>query len=69
MPTNYRESEKQDKRIKEQHGEKYQRKMKKRKLDPEYDEQCKKKAIENKANFYIRKKQEALEKGIVSYIK
>ena len=61
--------EKQDKRKKEQHGEKYQRKIEKRKLDPEYDEQCKKKAIENKANFDIRKKQEALEKGIVSYIK
>ena len=43
--------------------------MEKRRLDPEYDEQCKKKAIENKANFDIRKKQEALEKGIVSYIK
>ena len=38
MPTNYRESEKQDKRRKEQHGEKYQRKMEKRRLDPEYDE-------------------------------
>ena len=38
--------------------------MEKRKLDPEYDEQCKKKATESKAKFDVRKKQEISEKGI-----
>ena len=38
--------------------------MKKRKLNPLYDEKCKKQAIENKAKYDVKRKQQGLGKDI-----
>jgi len=41
--------------------------MENRKLDPVYDEKCKKQAIENKAKYDAKRKQQISGKGIFSY--
>ena len=41
--------------------------MEKRKLDPEYDEKCKKQANDSKAKYDAKRKQQILGNGIFLY--